>query len=69
MAPALRLFWPTPAPRHLGEGGPRDSSLLVGWWRESNRAGGSVDVVVAGVDANASIGKGSLAAGGERTTR
>ena len=49
MAPALRLFWPTPAPRHLGEGGPRDSSLLVGWWRESNRAGGSVDVVVAGV--------------------
>ena len=49
MAPALRLFWPTPGPRHLGEGGPRDSSLLVGWWRESNRAGGSVDVVVAGV--------------------
>ena len=49
MAPALRLFWPTPGPRHLGEGGPRESSLLVGWWRESNRAGGSVDVVVAGV--------------------
>jgi len=49
MAPALRLFWPTPGPRHLGEGGAHDPGLLVGWWRESDRAGGSVDAVVAGV--------------------
>jgi hypothetical protein len=49
MAPALRLFWPTPGPRHLGEGGAHEPGLLVGWWRESERAGGSVDAVVAGV--------------------